>query len=125
MIPNESLYDQHRKKTCQWCAKGMQYSELEGKHWDGYTDGPTCTAPTEREFAESTARHAAELEVALAKAPHAGNCKFREWDCAQPGCGETHGIPCDCYLSSLPDAVSRGRQLLEMERELKELRGSK
>ena len=27
---------------------------------------------------------------------HLPTCKFREWECSQPGCGETHCYACTC-----------------------------
>lgn len=32
---------------------------------------------------------------------HLPTCKFREWECSQPDCGETHSTPCSCGWAAL------------------------
>lgn len=75
----------------------------------------------------------AAISEALAISGHANDC--RVWDCLlctfpithhdtgdhRCPCGrETHfeSLPCNCYLATLPDAVARGKKLLEMQAEL-------
>jgi hypothetical protein len=84
----------------------------------------------------------AGLEAALAKVGHAHNCLSRTPVCDNCGqeyayhygqeCSSSYDMglwkpshetqPCNCYLSTLSDAVERGKKLLEMEAENERLR---
>lgn len=124
----DSAYDLICKRECQWCAKGSERlvpeSAITYHRWDGSYVG-ACTAPTPLAVIDRLTAQVAGMQEALAQAPHAEGCAFREWECSQPNCGKTHSTPCNCYLSTLSDAISRGRELLEKERELAELKGTK
>ena len=40
-------------------------------------------------------------------AQHLEGCSYREWECSQPGCGETHTTPCSCGLEA---ALKAGKE---------------
>lgn len=45
------------------------------------------------------ARRVGIMSHALEVLPHEPGCAFREWQCSQPDCGETHSTPCNCIKS--------------------------
>jgi len=43
----------------------------------------------------------ARREVLEKYGRHLKGCGFREWECSQPGCGETHSSPCTCGFAEV------------------------
>ena len=62
------------------------------------------------------------MQDALAKAGHADNCNGHIHDMSRGGICGFRKEWCDCYFSTLSDAVERGKKLLEQEAENERLR---
>jgi hypothetical protein len=68
-------YEQYRKTTCEWCAKGNPRQEggrfpfhyISPSSLNGYVDHELCTAPTIAEFAESESARADEMTAYAAR----------------------------------------------------------
>lgn len=43
------------------------------------------------------------LRKVIEDADHARDCTFREWECSQLNCGETHSTPCSCFKMSVSE----------------------
>lgn len=63
------------------------------------------------------------MSEALAKAPHAEDCSFQRV-CDGVDWAARHSGLCNCYLSTLPDAVARGKKILEDLADLGRLRSA-
>ena len=58
-------------------------------------------ATLEASLRELQSQLAAYREWITKNAIHSKSCSFREWECSQPECGETHSTPCNCGLDGL------------------------